>query len=284
MTIFDLTASIADSREACFMDCFKVHKSPGKPAPILLSIPHCGTAFPKELINEYEPELYKEQDDTDWFVDQLYDFANAMGITTISAVYSRWVIDLNRHPENRDLYSDGRLITGLCPVTNFLGNAIYKDGRKSIAEDEIQRRLAAYYLPYHQKIAEHLMALKERFGQVLLWDCHSIRKSLPALHKEPFSDLIISDADGQSSAAKLSDTAFLHLSSSTYSVKRNYPFKGGYITRHFGKPKENQHAIQLEMSKNVYMDDLEKTYVDKKAQKIQTLLKSTLEKLCDILN
>src|SRR5436190_5329510 len=89
--------------------------------PILLSIPHCGITFPEELVDQYKKELIPNPDDTDWFVDQLYDFASAMGITTISAVHSRWVIDLNRHPESKPLYTDGRIITGLCPTTNFLG-------------------------------------------------------------------------------------------------------------------------------------------------------------------
>src|SRR5687768_15892192 len=95
--------------------------------PILISVPHCGIAFPEECKNEYDARLIERPDDTDWFVDRLYEFAPAMGMTTISATYSRWVIDLNRDPESKPLYSDGRIITGLCPTTDFLGSPLYKD-------------------------------------------------------------------------------------------------------------------------------------------------------------
>ena len=98
---------------------YKITKPSGSIVPILLSVPHCGTAFPDELVSQYKSDLIKNPDDTDWFVDKLYGFASDLGITTISAVYSRWVIDLNRHPESKPLYSDGRIITGLS-----------KDGRK----------------------------------------------------------------------------------------------------------------------------------------------------------
>src|SRR5688500_19424432 len=97
--------------------------------PILLSIPHCGTAFPDEIIGDYVPELINRPDDTDWFVDRLYSFAPSIGITVISAVWSRWVIDLNRHPDSKPLYNDGRIITDLCPVTTFLGQSLYRDRR-----------------------------------------------------------------------------------------------------------------------------------------------------------
>src|SRR5678809_303721 len=96
-------------------------------APILLSVPHCGVEFPPEFINEFDPELIAKPDDTDWLVHRLYDFAPAMGITLVHAQYSRWVVDLNRDPAGKPLYSDGRIITGVCPTTTFLGQPLYKD-------------------------------------------------------------------------------------------------------------------------------------------------------------
>ena len=92
--------------------------------PILISVPHCGIQFPDEVRNQFNPELIKAPDDTDWFVDHLYDFAPSLGMTMISAVYSRWVIDLNRDPQSKPLYADGRIITELCPTTTFLGESI----------------------------------------------------------------------------------------------------------------------------------------------------------------
>ena len=133
---------------------FSIIRANASELPILVSVPHCGIEFPDELKNEFDPHLISAPDDTDWFVDQLYDFAPAMGITMITAKYSRWVIDLNRDPQSKPLYTDGRIITGLCPTTTFLGEPLYKDKRTEIDQTEINRRLEKYYQPYHQKIKE----------------------------------------------------------------------------------------------------------------------------------
>jgi N-formylglutamate amidohydrolase len=251
--------------------------------PILLSSPHSGIAFPNELTEEYKKELIEQPDDTDWFVDKLYDFAPAIGITTISAVYSRWVIDLNRDPESKPLYTDGRIITALCPTTNFFGNLIYSDGRTEVAQDEVERRVAKYYTPYHRKVEQLLTDLKNQFGKVLLWDCHSIRQYVPTIRKEKFPDLILGDADGTSASPGLIEAAISGLEDSTYQVNHNYPFKGGYITRYFGKPSENQHALQLEMSKVKYMNDEELQYDPQRAEEVRRVLKNTFERLIDVL-
>jgi N-formylglutamate deformylase len=251
--------------------------------PILLSIPHCGVEFPGELQSQYNQSLIKSPDDTDWFVHELYDFASAMGITMIHAVYGRWVIDLNRDPKSKPLYSDGRIITALCPTTTFFGEAIYNDGRLELEVEEVKRRVDRYYTPYHQKVQGLLDELKSSFGKVLLWDCHSIREMVPTIHKEKFPDLILGDADGTSASSGLIETAITGLKSGGYSFSHNHPFKGGYITRHFGRPAENQHALQLEMTKTKYMDDSEKKYDLSRANKMRTVLQSTLNNLAEAL-
>ena len=260
---------------------FKLDIPSSQRVPIVLSIPHCGTAFPDELKDQYKPELIKAPDDTDWFVDQLYSFAPAMGITMISANYSRWVIDLNRDPESKPLYTDGRIITGLCPTTNFLGELIYKDNRKEVDQAEVNRRLENYYQPYHNKIQELLSDLKSEFGKVLLWDCHSIRQVVPTIQKDKFPDLILGDADGTSASPGIIETALSVLDHGSYSVSHNHPFKGGTITRYFGRPFENQHALQLEMTKVNYMDDSEMHYDYARAEKMKLLLRNTLAKLTE---
>src|SRR5688572_3688401 len=103
------------------MQPYNVIRAAENSVPILLSVPHCGTAFPDELKTQYKSSLAASPDDTDWFVHKLYDFAPSMGITIIHAAYSRWVIDLNRDPQSKPLYSDGRIITALCPSTIFFG-------------------------------------------------------------------------------------------------------------------------------------------------------------------
>ena len=119
---------------------YKIIEPKGIKKPVLLSIPHSGTLFPKEIKNQYVPELICQPDDTDWYLDKLYDFASEMGITVIQAIYSRWVIDLNRNPGNTALYDDGRIITSLCTLTDFLGNPIYLDHQYEPDKTEIEKR------------------------------------------------------------------------------------------------------------------------------------------------
>lgn len=261
------------------MNSFRIYPPTGQQCPILISVPHCGIQFPDELKDQYDPKLIQAPDDTDWFVDQLYDFAPAMGMTMISALYSRWVIDLNRDPDSKPLYTDGRIITGLCPTTNFLGEPLYKDKRKEVAADEVKRRLESYYIPYHNKIQELLSDLKAKFGKVLLWDCHSIRQFVPTIQEEKFPDLILGSADEKSAAPDLIQSALHDLGSDDYSIRHNHPFKGGTITRSFGKPNENQNALQLEMCKVHYMDDAEIKYDKVRADKMREVLKRTLGNL-----
>lgn len=250
-----------------------------KRIPIVISVPHCGTAFPPELIREFKPELAESPDDTDWFVDRLYTFAPDLGITLISSAYSRWVIDLNRHPESRPLYTDGRIITALCPTTTFLGEPIYRDSRHIVDEREVQRRIPLYFTPYHNFLGEILSELKAEFGRVLLWDCHSIRQMVPTIQDKPFPDLILGSADGTSSDEIFISIALQNLRAPQYSLQHNQPFKGGFITRHFGKPGIGQHALQLEMTKKNYMDDSEKRYDSVRAEKMAGLLIQTLGEL-----
>ena len=265
------------------MDPFIIHPPTAPAVPIILSVPHCGTAFPEDLKSQFKPELMARPDDTDWFVDKLYDFAPAMGITLISAVYSRWVIDLNRDPESKPLYTDGRIITALCPATTFTGDPLYTDARPEVAAADVADRLTKYYWPYHHKLQELLQQKHQQFGKVLLWDCHSIRQRVTTIHPDNFPDLILGDADETSASHKIIATAYSHLGSGGYSLKHNFPFKGGYITRKYGIPKENQQTLQLEMSKVNYMNDAELDYHPDRADKMRGFLRKTLSALIEQL-
>lgn len=258
---------------------YKIWEASGNKVPIILSVPHRGFAFPDELKDQFKPALRKSPDDTDWFVDTLYDFAPAMGITMITANYSRWVVDLNRDPNSKPLYSDGRIITALCPATTFLGEPIYMDERAEVEIPEVKRRVELYFKPYHQQLEKLLKETKKKFGKVLLWDCHSIRQYVPTIYKEKFPDLILGDNDARSASPELIEAAKTTLGHGPYSVSHNHPFKGGYITRHYGKPDLHQFALQLEMSKINYMDDQEKKYDRDRSDKMRKLLKSVFEKL-----
>ncbi|MBO2009316.1 N-formylglutamate amidohydrolase [Hymenobacter negativus] len=257
------------------MKLFDITQPTAQLLPIVVSVPHAGTAFPDDIQAALKSGLLPP-DDTDWFVHQLYDFAIELGIPILKANYSRWVVDLNRNPDSSPLYHDGRVLTGLCTTTTFLGEPIYTDERAEVAPTEVIRRKKLYFEPYHEALQQLLDDTKARFGQVLLWDCHSIRRVVAAIHAGPFPDLILGSADQTSASAELIEQALQQLGSGPYSLNHNTPFKGGYITRHFGQPEARQHALQLEMSKDVYMDDAEQAYDQDRATRIRTILRQTL--------
>lgn len=265
------------------MEVFEILLPKAPRVPILLSSPHSGTFFPKDLRNRFQEKHLKFPDDADWHIDKLYEFASEMGITIIKANYCRWVIDLNRDAEQKPLYNDGRVITGLVPTTDFNGNPLYNSIQDEPSADEIQERIEKYYLPYHQKIEELLQDLQSEFDEVLLWDCHSIRDFVPGIRSEVFPQLILGDNDQQSASKKIIDTALNLLNKGQYEVSHNYPFKGGAITRNFGNPEKKRHTLQLEMTKKNYMDDTQTIYDIERASKMQTLLKSVFEGLINTL-
>lgn len=252
--------------------------------PFILSVPHCGTDFPEEVKKHFVPEMMASPDDTDWFVHELYNFASEMGITIIHAKYSRWVIDLNRDPESKPLYTDGRIITGLTTTTDFFGKDIYVDESCVPDQSEVERRLEKYYWPYYQKIASLLEERQKEFGKAILWDAHSIRHLVPTIRENAFPDMILGDNDEKTADPNLIDAALTSLKSDKYFISHNTPFKGGHITRYFGNPEENIHALQLEMNKILYMDDSETEFSDERANQVRSVLKKTFKSLIAELN
>ncbi|GAA4113631.1 N-formylglutamate deformylase [Aquimarina addita] len=261
------------------MNLFKITEATVPKVPILISIPHAGTQFPVEIKHYYKKKMRNHLDDTDWYVHKLYEFAPSLGITIIKANLSRWVIDLNRDPKSIPLYTDNRLITAITPITDFYGNNIYTSSSSEPDPIEIQRRLDLYYWPYYRQIETLIADLKKKFGKVLLWDAHSIRHLVSTIQKKPFPDMILGNNDQKTAHPQLILTALEKLRSKKFEVAHNTPFKGGHITRYFGKPAQNVHALQLEMNKILYMDDNEITYNTKRASEVQEVLQDTLQHL-----
>ncbi len=258
---------------------FTVLPPRAKSVPILISSPHSGVGFPAETGKGLMPQWMTHPPDTDWFVNRLYDFAPDMGITMICANYSRYVIDLNRDPKGANLYNDGRAETALVPITTFSGEAIYLHTVPT--KEEVEDRLRRYYWPYYTKIEELLRDLLSRHRQVLFYDAHSIRHQVSCIQTEAFADLMLGDQNGKTAAPKLIDTALINLKSSTFSIGHNHPFKGGHLTRFFGRPENGIHALQLEMSQTVYMDEDKTKYLPEKAERIRKVLKATLTALAN---
>ena len=266
------------------MNLFKIEEPKAPVVPIIISIPHSGTKFPKEIKKQYKKRMRNHLDDTDWYVHRLYEFASSLGITIVKANLSRWVIDLNRNPKSVPLYNDNRLITSNTPTTDFYGNKIYKSRDLEPKEDEIKRRLDTYYWPYYSQIESLLEERKKQFGGVLLWDAHSIRHKVSTIQKDPFPDMILGNNDEKTADPRLIKSALQGLRSGEFQINHNSPFKGGHITRYFGKPENTIHTLQLEMNKILYMDDNEVTYNSDRAKKVQKVLQNTMESIIETMH
>jgi N-formylglutamate deformylase len=244
--------------------------------PLLLSMPHAGTDIPDDIAATMSPCALARAD-TDWHLPDLYAFADSIGASTLSARWSRYVIDLNRPPEDTNLYP-GQDTTRLCPVDTFARERLYQDGREPDA-GEIERRLDLYWRPYHQQLRAELDRLLALHGQVVLWDAHSIASVVPRFFDGRLPDLNFGTADCRSCSLQLQGEMMrVAESQDRFSFVFNGRFKGGHITRFYGDPARGVHAIQLEMCQSLYMDESPPfDYRPDVAGKVQPLLRELLE-------
>jgi N-formylglutamate deformylase len=218
--------------------------------PLIVSLPHTGTTVPKELLPSYcSPWLTLK--DTDWHIEKLYCFAASIGATVIRTQISRSVIDVNREPSGASLYP-GQTTTELCPTTTFDGEALYHDGKGPYAE-EIERRKRLWFTPYHQAISKEIARLRQRHPNVVLYDCHSIRSIMPRLFDGELPVFNIGTNGGASTHPALTRKIDILCAASGMSHVVNGRFRGGYITRHHGKPEAGVHAVQMELACRAYL-------------------------------
>lgn len=254
-------------------DTFTLHHGT---APLLVSLPHDGSAIPGVLAARMTPAA-RRAPDTDWHVSRLYAFARDLGASMLVPRYSRYVVDLNRPEDDTSLYP-GQNTTGLCPAVRFTGEPVYLEGQApSLAE--VGERVEAYWRPYHQALAAELARLKAEHGRVVLWEGHSIRGSdLPFLFEGRLPDLNLGTAAGSSCTPGLQQRLEAVLGDqSEYDWVANGRFKGGHITRHYGDPAAGIDAVQLEISQRNYMDEDSFAYDDAKAERLQRVLRAMLE-------
>ncbi len=250
------------------------HYIPGT-VPVLISIPHAGTFVPHNILDRFTTPA-KRLPDTDWHVETLYAFARDLGIHMLIATHSRYVIDLNRGKDDQSLYP-GKFTTGLCPLTLFDGTPVYQPGMEPNAK-EIQERIETYWQPYHDKLQSLVDDLKKKHNRTIVFDAHSIRSQVPLLFDGVLPDLNIGTADGLSAKDELIQQIETICKQYSYSYVINGRFKGGFITRHYGKPEQGIQAIQLELAQCNYMNEAYPfSYDDKKAKKLQILLMKFLE-------
>ena len=247
---------------------------------LVVSMPHVGTFIPEALRPRYVERAWATED-TDWFLDRLYAFVKDLGASLIVPVESRYVVDLNRPSDNQPMYA-GQNNTELCPTRFFTGDPLYREGQAPSAQ-EIQERVATYWRPYHQTLHEETQRLKAVHGHAVLFDAHSIKGELPWLFEGALPDMNLGTVNGQSCAASLRDALTrVFETQSTYTHVVDGRFKGGHITRHFGRPDQGIHTVQLEMSWRAYMQE-EPPYVwhEPRAAAVTPLLRRLVETMVD---
>jgi N-formylglutamate deformylase len=248
-------------------------------APLLISLPHDGTTLPEDLFARITPAA-RLVPDTDWHVSRLYEFARELGASMIVPTYSRYVIDLNRPRDNASLYP-GQNTTGLCPIVQFSGEPIYQAGQEP-SNSEIVERIETYWRPYHEALREEIARVRAEHGRVVLWEGHSIRSVVPFLFEGRLPDFNLGTADGKSCSAGLQERlAQILVAQRDRTHVVNGRFKGGYITRHYGRPAERIDAIQLELAQLNYMDEESFEYREELAEGTQRVLRRLLEACLD---
>jgi N-formylglutamate deformylase len=219
-------------------------------APLIVSMPHTGVDIPQDIESDLiSPWLARK--DADWWVNCLYDFAYALGATVIRTAISRTVIDCNRDPSGASLYP-GQTTTELCPTTTFDGEPLYRAGFAPDAA-EIALRRSTFFEPYHVAIAGAVSRLRARHANIVLYDCHSIRSSVPRLFEGVLPNFNIGTNNGATCAPALTSAVEAACDGSNFTRVTNGRFRGGYTTRHFGRPTDGVHAVQMELACRGYM-------------------------------
>jgi len=248
---------------------------PGR-LPLLISMPHVGTHIPANILATMT-EVARHVDDCDWHLERLYAFAARRGAWVLVPSHARYVVDLNRPPDNANLYP-GQDTTGLLPIDTFEKAPLYHPGGEP-TQAEASRRVARYWQPYHDVLARTLAELKAQHGAVLLWEAHSIRSHVPRFFEGRLPDFNFGTAGGASAtpgmAEALAEQVTRH---GAYTAVANGRFKGGYITRHYGRPEQGIHALQLELSQITYMqEERPYAYAEALASGVESLLETLLD-------
>lgn len=244
-------------------------------SPVILGLPHTGTALPREIASNLN-ERGRLLADTDWHVERLYD-ALLPGATTVRATFHRYCVDANRGPDDRSLYP-GQNTTGLVPLTDFDGEPIW---RENPSGEEVGERMARFHAPYHAALSAEIARVKALHGVAILYDCHSIRSRIPFLFQGTLPDFNIG-TDGGSTCAPTIEAAVHGICLGTgRPTALNGRFKGGWTTRHYGRPERGVHAIQMELAQSTHLEAeaLPFAYDEAKAERLRVHLAEVLATL-----
>jgi N-formylglutamate deformylase len=251
-----------------------IHSTEGS-APLIISFPHVGTVIPADIAAGMTVRA-RAVEDTDWHVEKLYEFARARQVSWLEPTMSRYVVDLNRPPDDAALYP-GQVSTGLCPAATFDGEPLYAvappDGH------EVNRRRELYWQPYHTRLRQLLDAAIAHHGYAVLLDAHSIASEVPRLFDGRLPDLNVGTNDGRSCGSGLGESVYAAACSGPFTAVLNGRFKGGFITRHYGQSAGPVHAVQLEIGQLTYLERGSVEWSDARAAPLVGVLASIVEVL-----
>jgi N-formylglutamate amidohydrolase len=235
-------------------------------APIIFNSPHSGSVYPEAFLNASRIDLPTLRRSEDSFMDELINDLSACGFPVVRVNFPRSYVDVNREPYELD----PRMFSGRLPsfantrsmrVAGGLGTIprVVGDGqeiyRERLSVDEALSRIETLYKPYHRALRRLIARVHQSFGTAIVVDCHSM-PSIGISRDEPRRpDIVIGDRYGTSCAAVLPDMVEATMTKLGYSIGRNKPYAGGFITEHYGNPASGLHVVQLELNRAVYMDE-----------------------------
>jgi len=247
-------------------------------SPLVLGLPHTGTHVPPDIMARLNARG-QILADTDWHIDKLYSGLLA-DVTMVRATFHRYVIDANRPPDGESLYP-GQNTTGLVPLTDFDGHDIWTDPPEAT---DIEARRAAFHAPYHAALQAELDRVHTLHGVALLYDCHSIRSHIPYLFDGTLPDFNIGTAGGTTCSPSIQDaTLEICAKAAGYTHVLNGRFKGGWTTRHYGRPQKGFHAIQMELAQSTHLKTEAPpfAYSERKAAQLRPVLRKILETIAE---
>jgi N-formylglutamate deformylase len=233
---------------------------------VVFNSPHSGRVYPPNFLTQSRLDLATLRRSEDFFVDELIAGVVRRGHPVMLAHFPRCYVDVNREPYELDpRMFDGRLPSfantrsmrvagGLGTVARVVGDAqeIYD---RRLPVDDALRRIETLYKPYHRALRRLFTRVHRDFGAAVLIDCHSMPSTAGAKDERPRADVVLGDRYGTSCTAIVSDVIDATLRSLGYTVSRNRPYAGGFITEHYGNPAAGLHAIQVELNRSLYMDE-----------------------------
>lgn len=248
----------------------EVVRPPRQTAPVVVSSPHSGSVYPDDLVALTRLDLPTLRSSEDSFVDELFAAAPELGIPMVKALFPRVYVDPNREPFEFDpgMFSDplpdyvttrtSRIAAGLGTIARVVSNSVQIYGDKLTFADGLQR-IQTCWRPFHDNLCDLIEETIDSFGYCILLDAHSMPSNVQVMgpdgRPKPVADIVIGDCHGTSCASSLSERVKRTAVRLGHAVERNAPYAGGYVTRHYGRPAEAVHAIQIEVKRNLYMNE-----------------------------